>query len=73
MVGQMVWFLSTLREVNMIVEFENRSGELEQADMEIDEPCHICCGMLFPIVASQPESGYRCSSCGLVFEPVEEE
>lgn len=57
----------------MIVEFENRSGELEQADMEIDEPCPICCGMLFPIVASQPESGYRCSSCGLVFEPVEEE
>ena len=57
----------------MIVEFENRAGELEQADMEIDEPCPICCGMLFPIVASQPESGYRCSSCGLAFEPVEEE
>ena len=57
----------------MIVEFENRSGEMEQADMEIDEPCPICCGMLFPAVESKPESGYRCSSCGLVFSPVEEE
>ena len=57
----------------MIVEFENRSGEIEQAEMEIDEPCPTCCGMLFPLVESQPESGYRCSSCGLVFEPVEEE
>ena len=34
----------------MIVEFENRSGEMEQAEMEIDEPCPICCGMLFPAV-----------------------
>ncbi len=57
----------------MIVEFENRSGEMEQAEMEIDEPCPTCCGMLFPVVASKPESGYRCSSCGLVFKPVEEE
>ena len=57
----------------MIVEFENRSGETEQAEMEIDEPCPICCGMLFPLVESQPDSGYRCSSCGLVFSPVEEE
>ena len=57
----------------MIVEFENRSGEIEQAEMEIDEPCPICCGMLFPLVESQPDSGYRCSSCGLVFDPVEEE
>ena len=57
----------------MIVEFENRSGEMEQAEMEIDEPCPTCCGMLFPVVESKPESGYRCSSCGLVFMPVEEE
>ena len=57
----------------MIVEFENRSGDLEQAEMEIDEPCPICCGMLFPLLEAQPESGYRCSSCGLVFSPVEEE
>ena len=41
----------------MFVEFENRSGEMEQADMEIDEPCPICCGMLFPVVESKPESG----------------
>ena len=53
----------------MIVEFENRSGEIEHAEMEIDEPC----GMLFPLVGSNPDSGYRCSSCGLVFSPVEEE
>lgn len=57
----------------MIVEFENRSGEMEKAEMEIDEPCPTCCGMLFPMVDSKPESGYRCSSCGLVFKPVEEE
>ncbi len=57
----------------MIVEFENRSGEMEQAEMEIDEPCPTCCGILFPIVEAKPESGYRCSSCGLVFKPVEEE
>lgn len=57
----------------MIVEFENRSGEIEQAEMEIDEPCPICCGMLFPLVESDADSGYRCSSCGLVFMPVEEE
>ena len=57
----------------MIVEFENRSGEMEQADMEIDEPCPICCGMLFPVVELKPESGYRCSSCGLVFTPDEED
>lgn len=55
----------------MIVEFENRSGEIEQAQMEIDEPCPICCGMLFPLVAAELDSGYRCSSCGLVFAPVE--
>lgn len=57
----------------MLVEFENRSGEIEQAEMEIDEPCPTCCGMLFPAVESKPESGYRCSSCGLVFKPVEED
>jgi len=57
----------------MIVEFENRSGEIEHAEMEIDEPCPICCGMLFPLMESQLDSGYRCSSCGLVFSPVEEE
>lgn len=57
----------------MLVEFESRSGEMEQAEMEIDEPCPTCCGMLFPVVESKPESGYRCSSCGLVFKPVEEE
>ena len=57
----------------MIVEFENRSGEIEQAEMEIDEPCPICCGMLFPLVESDADSGYRCSSCGLVFMPVEAE
>ena len=43
----------------MLVEFENRSGEMEQAEMEIDEPCPTCCGMLFPVVESKPESGYR--------------
>ena len=57
----------------MFVEFENRSGEIEQADMDIDEPCPICCGMLFPLVESKEDSGYRCSSCGLVYLPVEEE
>lgn len=57
----------------MLVEFENRSGDMEQAEMEIDEPCPTCCGMLFPVVESDPKSGYRCSSCGLVFKPVEEE
>ena len=57
----------------MIVEFENRSGEIEQAEMEIDEPCPICCGMLFPLVEADLDSGYRCSSCGLVFDPVEAE
>ena len=57
----------------MIVEFENRSGEMEKAEMAIDEPCPICCGMLFPVVDSKPERGYRCSSCGLVFTPVEED
>ncbi len=57
----------------MIVEFENRSGEIEQAQMEIDEPCPICCGMLFPLVEADLDSGYRCSSCGLVFDPVEAE
>ena len=57
----------------MLVEFENRSGDMEQADMEIDEPCPTCCGMLLPVVDSQPKSRYRCSSCGLVFKPVEEE
>jgi len=57
----------------MIVEFENRSGEIEQAQMEIDEPCPICCGMLFPLVEADIDSGYRCSSCGLVFDPVEAE
>ncbi|MDE0423339.1 MAG: hypothetical protein OXN25_00565 [Candidatus Poribacteria bacterium] len=57
----------------MIVEFENRSGEIEQAQMEIDEPCPICCGMLFPLVEADLDSGYRCSSCGLVFDPVEVE
>ncbi|MCY4402039.1 MAG: hypothetical protein OXD54_05625 [Candidatus Poribacteria bacterium] len=57
----------------MLVEFENRSGEMEQAEMEIDEPCPICCGMLFPVVESKPESGYRCSSCGLVYNPVDKD
>ncbi|MDE0556494.1 MAG: hypothetical protein OXI24_19960 [Candidatus Poribacteria bacterium] len=57
----------------MIVEFENRSGEIEQAQMEIDEPCPICCGMLFPLVEADLDSGYRCSSCGLVFDPIEAE
>lgn len=57
----------------MIVEFENRSGEMEQAEMDISEPCPTCCGMLFPIVEAQPESGYRISSCGLLFKPVEED
>ena len=57
----------------MLVKFENRSGEMEQAEMEIDEPCPTCCGMLFPVVESKSESGYRCSSCGLVFNPVEED
>ena len=33
----------------MIVEFENRSGEIEQAEMEIDEPCPICCGNALPV------------------------
>ncbi len=57
----------------MLVEFENRSGDMEQAEMEIDEPCPTCCGMLLPVVESKPMSGYRCTSCGLVFKPVEEE
>ncbi len=57
----------------MIVEFENRSGEIEQAEMEIDEPCPICCGLLFSLVAERPEQGFRCSSCGLLFGAVEED
>lgn len=57
----------------MFVEFENRSGDMEQAEMEIDEPCPTCCGMLLSVIESDPKSGYRCSSCGLVFKPVEEE
>jgi len=56
----------------MLVEFENRSGEMEKTEMEISEPCPTCCGMLFPLVESKPKSGYRCGSCGLVFNPVKE-
>ena len=56
----------------MFVQFEDRSGTLEQAEMDIQEPCPICCGMLFLIDESDPESGFRCSSCSLMFEPVPE-
>ncbi len=56
----------------MLVEFEDRTGILERAEMEIEEPCPICCGMLFLIDESNVESGYRCSSCSVLFEPAVE-
>jgi hypothetical protein len=54
----------------MRVEFEDRTGVVEQVEMDIEEPCPICCGMLFLVDESNPGSGFRCSSCSLLFEPV---
>jgi hypothetical protein len=57
----------------MLIQFEDRTGRIEQVEMEIEEPCPICCGMLFLIDESDAESGFRCSSCSLRFEPVRDE
>ena len=57
----------------MFVEFEDRTGILERVEMEIEEPCPICCGMLFLIDESNTESGYRCSSCSILFEPADDD
>ncbi len=57
----------------MLVRFEDRSGATEEIEMEIDEPCPICCGALFPIDGVNPETGYRCSSCSVPFEAVRDE
>lgn len=62
-----------LRKAKMLVRFEDRSGDVEEVEMDIEEPCPICCGMLFLIEESKPDSGFRCSSCSLVFESVIDE
>jgi hypothetical protein len=56
----------------MLVQFEDRGGTIEQVEMDIEEPCPICCGMLLLIDESNPESGFRCTSCSVLFEPVDE-
>jgi hypothetical protein len=54
----------------MLVQFEDRTGLIEQMDMDIEEPCPVCCGMRLLIDASNEKSGFRCTSCSLVFDPV---
>ena len=57
----------------MLVQFQDRSGSVEEVEMDTDEPCPICCGMVFLIDESDAERGYRCSSCSILFEPVDED
>ena len=56
----------------MLVQFQDRSGAVEEVEMDTDEPCPICCGMVFPIDESDEARGYRCSSCSILFEPVDD-
>ena len=53
----------------MRVQYEDRAGAIEQVEMDIEEPCPICCGKLFLIDESDTESGFRCSSCNIRFAP----
>jgi hypothetical protein len=57
----------------MKTEFVNRAGEHMVLDLSVHDPCPECCGGLEPMGDPQAPRAFRCRSCGLVFQPMEEQ
>lgn len=57
----------------MKTEFVNRAGERIVLDMGMHDPCPECCGGLEPVGDPRAPRAFRCRSCGLVFQPMEQQ
>ena len=54
----------------MRTRFENRGGEVIELEMTTADPCPECCGGLEAHGDPERPRYLRCTSCGLIFRPV---